>query len=347
MNNERTSAAQDEDQLDSTKCEDGPQDPLGVGEKTKKPKRQNPRELDDARYAALDCRAHSEQARALVTTVTNLVAEQELTSGARTNKRKKKQIDLGSAIERLLADLLLAQTTEKAKGYVYRSMRPEGFTEGDIGYRTFRRVVAELQKLGLIENHKGFQVWGEFGPYIRKATRFRATKKLLDLCTRHGVRVADFHQHFLIPLPEHPLQLRAASRRNQYGDKIRGRPIKFETTPLTGRLENEVKELNTFFDGVELHGGTHRGYLRVFNNGDHPNFDWNMGGRLYSHNEGNYQQMERADRLRMTINGEPVCEIDIRASYPTRSFTRFSGNSSIQPETLMISPSLARTLVMS
>jgi hypothetical protein len=34
-----------------------------------------------------------------------------------------------------------------------------------------------------------------------------------------------------------------------------------------------VKELNTFFDGIELHGGTHRGYLRVFNNGDHPNFD--------------------------------------------------------------------------
>jgi hypothetical protein len=201
MNNERTSAAQDEDQLDSTKCEDGPQDPLGVGEKTKKPKRQNPRELDDARYAALDCRAHSEQARALVTTVTNLVAEQELTSGARTNKRKKKQIDLGSAIERLLADLLLAQTTEKAKGYVYRSMRPEGFTEGDIGYRTFRRVVAELQKLGLIENHKGFQVWGEFGPYIRKATRFRATKKCWT-CVPTASALPIFTPS--IPSPEHP-----------------------------------------------------------------------------------------------------------------------------------------------
>ena len=55
----------------------------------------------------------------------------------------------------------------------------------------------------------------------------------------------------------------------------------------------------------------------MFNNGDHPKFDWNMGGRLYSYGEGNYQQMERADRLRMTINGEPVCEIDIRASYLT------------------------------
>ena len=49
----------------------------------------------------------------------------------------------------------------------------------------------------------------------------------------------------------------------------------------------------------------------------HPKFNWNMGGRLYSHGESNYQQMESADRLRMTINGEEVCEIDIRASYLT------------------------------
>jgi hypothetical protein len=82
-------------------------------------------------------------------------------------------------------------------------------------------------------------------------------------------------------------------------------------------LEKQLKELNAFFDGFDLQGGTHRGYLRVFNNGDHPKFNWNMGGRLYSYNEGNYQQMERADRLLMTINGDRVCEIDIRASYLT------------------------------
>ena len=87
----------------------------------------------------------------------------------------------------------------------------------------------------------------------------------------------------------------------------------------------------------------HRGYLRVFNNGDHPNFDWNMGGRLYSHGEGNYQQMERADRLRMTINGEPVCEIDIRASYLT-IFHALIGESSIQPGPLRYPRSLVRTL---
>jgi hypothetical protein len=140
---------------------------------------------------------------------------------------------------------------------------------------------------------------------------------LLDICAQHGVLIEDFHEHFLIPLPEDPLQRRTASRRNLFGDKIKGKLMRFEATPLTEKLERQLKELNSFFDGFELRGGIHRGYLRVFNNGDHPNFDWNMGGRLYSYGETNYQQMESADRPLMTINNEPVCEIDIRASYLT------------------------------
>jgi hypothetical protein len=283
--------------------------------------RQNPRELDDARYAALICRAHSDQARTLVTAVTNLVATHELTKGTRTNKRKKKQIALSSAVERLLADLLQAQTSEKAKGYVYRPMRPASFTEGDVSYRVFKAVVDALVDLGLLERHQGFQVWDEtFGkrtPVLQKATRFRATQALLDSYEKHRVCAVDFHQHFLIPLPEHPLQLRATSKRNEYGEKIPGKPMRFTHTERTEAGERALKELNKYLDGFKFQGGIHRGYIRVFNNGDHPKFNWNMGGRLYSYGEGNYQQMDRADRLRMTISCRPLCEIDIRASYLT------------------------------
>jgi hypothetical protein len=43
-----------------------------------------------------------------------------------------------------------------------------------------------------------------------------------------------------------------------------------------------------------------------------------MGGRLYSqHFTDSYQVMSAEQRLKMTINGEPVAEIDIRASYLT------------------------------
>src|SRR5262249_6172677 len=322
MIDERTPAGRAEDQLGDANSESStPKDTLCVPKETGELKVHNPRELDDARYAALDCRAHSDEARAVVAAVTDMVAAHELTAGARTNKRKKKQAALSSAVERLLADLLLAQASEKAKGYVHRPTRPEGFTESNVGYRVFKALVDALEDLGLLESHKGYQGWGEpFGARVvvrRKATRFRATQKLLDICVQHGVHIEDFHEHFLVPLPEHPLQLRRSSKRTEYGRKIPGKPMRYKPNEATENVERSLKELNKFFDQFELRGGIHRGYIRVFNNGDHPKFNWNMGGRLYSYGEKNYQQMEKADRLRMTISGQRVCEIDFRASYLT------------------------------
>src|SRR5262245_54145172 len=326
MNDERTPDAESKEQLggDATRPAriNSADDTFGHVKETNEPKVKSPRELDDALFAALVCRVHSDEARALALIVAEMVGAHELAKGMRKNKRKKRQAALSTAVERLLADLLLAQTSEKTRGYVYRSLRPAGFTESEVGYRVFKDLVDALVDLGLLETYKGFRNLREsFGgqklPMIQKTTRFRATSKLLDICDKHGVRAADFHRHFLIPLPEHPLQLRASSKRNEYGDKIRGRPTRFEATAFTEKLEKQLKELNSFFDGFEMQGGIHRGYLRIFNNGDLPNFKWNMGGRLYSYGESNYQQMESEDRLRMTINGKVVCEIDIRASYLT------------------------------
>ena len=62
----------------------------------------------------------------------------------------------------------------------------------------------------------------------------------------------------------------------------------------------------------ELLGGEHYGYERVFNN-----LSWKKGGRLYSSGEDCYQCWSEAERLKMTINGEPVAEIDIKASFLT------------------------------
>ena len=201
--------------------------PRESGEETKESKVQNPRELDDARYAALVSRAHSHQARVLVDAVTDLVAEHEIASSERSNKRKKKAT-LRTAVERLLADLLQAQLSEKNKGYVYRSMRPESFTDSDVGYRVFRRLVDAMADLGLLEIYKGFQVWSKsFGkplPRIKKAARFRATQALLDICDKYGVHVSDFHQHFLIPLPDDPLNSIALRSARSTAGRYRASP---------------------------------------------------------------------------------------------------------------------------
>ena len=51
--------------------------------------------------------------------------------------------------------------------------------------------------------------------------------------------------------------------------------------------------------------------------GDEASFNWNKGGRLYAHGDDNFQQFKKADRLGIQINGAPVAEIDINASYLT------------------------------
>jgi hypothetical protein len=85
-----------------------------------------------------------------------------------------------------------------------------------------------------------------------------------------------------------------------------------------------VKELNAFLAEHVIRGATHRWFRRIFHEGDKPGFDWNKGGRLYSDGKDSYQQLPRPERLKMTIDGEPVCEIDIRASYLTILHARYS-----------------------
>src|SRR5262249_51383305 len=149
-------------------------------------------------------------------------------------------------------------------GLVYRPLRPGSFTGEAVSYRMFTRVSDVLNDMDLVESWSGYQdavQWDEGGPkfgYKGYATRFRAKQALLDLCLEHCVQVDQVNQHFLLPLPEHPLQLRANSTRNGFGQKMRGKLMRFEGME---RVEAMIRELNDFLDGFELQGGTHRGYI--------------------------------------------------------------------------------------
>jgi hypothetical protein len=88
-------------------------------------------------------------------------------------------------------------------------------------------------------------------------------------------------------------------------------------TPEVERIENEVRLINTFLEGIDIQGGTHRGFYTVYNMGDVPGFAWNKGGRLYSVGADSYQRNKGTERLKMTLDGEAVAELDIRASYLT------------------------------
>jgi hypothetical protein len=104
-------------------------------------------------------------------------------------------------------------------------------------------------------------------------------------------------------------------------NRERGPIIKrYKHTETTRRLEAEVRELNDFLARWDIRGGEHHGFTRNFNLAS-----WRRGGRLYSVG-GGYQQMSPPEkRLEMTINGEAVAEIDIKASHLTIYHAKFAG----------------------
>lgn len=294
-----------------------------VGGKQAEKKRSLGQQLRDARYATLDSRAVSDQAKQLVDHLTDKVAKWEIRHGRRQRNRRSGTDKLRAAVTGFIGDLLLARkSSDKAKGWVYRSMQAQGFTGKRVSHRTFTALVDALKDLGMVEYRPSVSHWGtgfnssKQSVHRRFAARLRANAKLVKLCEQHGVTDTNIAEHFIEGLPEDPLVLKATSRRAN-GRKERGRPIKFTRTSKTGTLRHQVRQLNAFLDKCVIHGGTHRCLIRLFNNGDDPEFDWNKGGRLYSPGEDSYQQLSPDARLRMTIDGKPVCEIDVRASYLT------------------------------
>ena len=276
-------------------------------------------ELRDATFASLEGRACTEASQALTKALNERVVHQltraETTGAAKTNRKKLKL-----AIGAFLADLLSANGK-----WVYRSLKRDSFTGGPVGASAFIPLQEALRELGFVEHKAGVAQWfggfEEGGPELvsrRYAARYRATDKLIALAAEHGINSENVLDHFDYGLPKQPLQKRAASTRNA-GRKLRGARLKFEPSDLSQKLEAEVRELNEFLAKQEFgQGCVHRGYVRIFQNGDASHFNWDQGGRLYSQPpKANYQQQSGAKRLEMTINGSPVVEIDLRASYLT------------------------------
>jgi hypothetical protein len=276
-------------------------------------------ELRDARFASLEGHACTEASHALTEAINERVVHQlvraEASGSAKANRKKLKM-----AIAAFLADLLTANGK-----WVYRSLKTDGFTGAAVGARVFLPLQQALRELGLVEHQAGVDQWfdgfEEGGPALvsrRWASRYRPTAKLIALAGAYGIDFENALDHFDYGLPKEPLQKRAASKRDA-GRKVRGRIMKFVPDDLSRKLEADVRELNEYLAKQTFGGGcVHRGYLRIFQNGDDPQFNWNRGGRLYSQPANtNYQQQSGARRLEMTINGSPVVEIDLRASYLT------------------------------
>ena len=278
------------------------------------------RNLAKARYMALDRYPVTDLANDLCRVVGDYLIN---TDRKRKNKRGKEALEkYQRATGAVIADLMLGFRREKSP-LSYRTLSPATFTDGPVSYRNFKSIIATLEGLGwTFKAAEGFYRRETISSGL--ATRYGVMPLLLEMAAKHGVTPANIDQHFACELPRTPLVLHSAKERHDWRYSLsRYRPftgkktVRFEPTDQTRKLEAEVTELNEFFSGFKLEGGTHRGYRRIFNLGIPEGYRWNKGGRLYSAGEDNYQMLPADKRGQMRIDGELVVELDIRASFLT------------------------------
>jgi hypothetical protein len=273
------------------------------------------------RYADLHSRAHTPAAHQLIARIHEELEELERQAQKRVRKRRAKSgAKFSDAIERFVGDLLRAKAGTTAPVRIFHAIGKTSFDREPVGYDVFMKVLEGLKARELVAHQKGRTRFRktEFGPgevvsvpRAGHASRFWPTGKLLQLAEHYGINAGNVGEHFAPEPPRNPLVLRDYAR-GRGRNKERGPIMRYAHTPQTEQLEADIRELNEFLARFELMGGEHSGYIRVFNNAS-----WDKGGRLWSVGKNNYQQMSEAERVKMTVSGKPVAEIDITASQLT------------------------------
>ena len=268
------------------------------------------------RYADLRSRARTPEADKLIALIRDGIELLERRGAKRVRKRRKKSgAKFSEAIERFVGDLLRAKAGTSGPVRIYHPTGKTSFKHDPVKYDLFCKMLEGLKGLELVGHLKGQSRYRKtpFGTVQLPGlgARFWATGTLLTLAGHCGIDSGNVGDHFAPEPPKNPLVLKDyATGRGR--NRERGSRVKYEPTSETKRLEADIRELNDFLARFELMGGEHTGYIRVFNNRS-----WDKGGRLYSVGEHTYQQMPEAERIKMTIDGEAVAEIDIRASQLT------------------------------
>lgn len=269
-------------------------------------------ELRFAPLANLKGRPISASATALVSHLVGAYPRAANRDGT-TYKPKKLLPQIHAAVGAFLADLLMAQGNEDGGGWLRLSLDKKAFNKpSPVSYRMFDGLRSSWKAAGLIAEHAGYPGqlgFGSPGPRVGKMTRFRATPKLLKIAEEHSVLVAAVQDHFFIEfdMPTELVQLTSPSGATRNTAEARD-------------MRKEIVELNAHFATHTLEGARHIGWVRKFHGVSSDKYMLNRGGRLYSQPPmpaTNYQSMPQEQRLKLRMDGEPVSEIDISASYLT------------------------------
>jgi len=266
----------------------------------------------------LDAVPTSNEAQRLSAELASLIDAAPVDGKRKSRRGADAQLKFERAIAATVHDLLAGKLKPRT-GWSHVSMRAGAFSGRPVSFRQFNQVFSGAVALGwldVIPGHYTRFPGTTFG--AGKQTGLKPTRRLLALTRKRGVTADTLQLHFTRRkgAVKNVIELRTSSIRRG-AKKIRGRKMQFERDARVEELEEEVKRLNLFWKSHSLEGATHLGYRRIFNEGDKPHHNWSKGGRLYGLGDESYQQLSKEMRAAIKIDGEPVVEIDIRASHVT------------------------------
>jgi hypothetical protein len=275
-------------------------------------------------------RAKTDNLRAAIKKLGDLLTVHELTNGLRERARKlpdKKKFYL--AVEALACNLLLLKATgsnsklavPRSHGFLWQGGRNSNLVYG----QHFLDAIDLLASLQLI--HKG-----------RKGYRFSAKSKMASL-----IAPAERLSHHLPLAPpdwrsvhriDDPALIILKEGKDEDGHAA---AIDYKETDRTKLMAGQIKRINRYLRDADIEiinssgvsigkdgqivAPYRRSLRRIFNNAN-----WQRGGRLAG---GFWMSMKRAERGSIRIDGEPITDVDYDQLFPRLAYVRAGAE---QPE---------------
>ncbi len=175
-------------------------------------------------------------------------------------------------------------------------------------------VCDALESLGYAEQRNGFYCHDNQHP--GKTTRIRSTRKLIELILKYHIKREMIYRSTL------EIQMKDALKN----------PLDVSARATTKRLAPKVQRINEMLDSTNIVLRVTRSqYLDIINRTGHPdttrcnvsrkfnNNSFQQGGRFYCHWVLN---LPREYRAFLTMNGEPVAELDYSTLHPRMLYAR-------------------------
>lgn len=235
-------------------------------------------------------------------------------AGSRVRKPKAEVVERTAMIvSSIVANLMLLHADHRWGQYLALPMKHTALTRYDRpGFGIMPKVVEGMERAGLIMQHPA-------RARVRR-TGIEATGWLMTALMAPDVHVADIGR----AEGEEVIRLSARSGRDLYGNRLPSILVDYEDTEETMRLRREMDEINAFLatQRIEVHGEPQAAYKltrRFLLRSPSDLSAFNLHGRLYG---AFWISMPKAQRGGLTINGEPIADLDYASMFPRLAYAR-------------------------